>query len=201
MCEMLGIPTARYDFNYSGGLHRIMNIVSIPHKKLWGERSRFNRDFETYGTVNDNYGKNLGNVIDTTTYIVTAGTSIVARQKFNNQFKLITPMYSTSAGSLSSQYPINELDSTWGWGLGSNVTNSNFKDFYVFYEYVDYFADNQLEGVIDWGNTQTTVSENISALSAWFNDDEIVDSMIDFELRKGFNMFNTNVSAASAGIL
>lgn len=110
-------------------------------------------------------------------------------------------MYSTSAGSLSSQYPINELDSTWGWGLGSNVTNSNFKDFYVFYEYVDYFADNQLEGVIDWGNTQTTVSENISALSAWFNDDEIVDSMIDFELRKGFNMFNTNVSAASAGIL
>ena len=60
MCEMLGIPTARYDFNYSGGLHRIMNIVSIPHKKLWGERSRFNRDFETYGTVNDNYGKNLG---------------------------------------------------------------------------------------------------------------------------------------------
>ena len=201
MCEMLGIPTARYDFNYSGGLHRIMNIVSIPHKKLWGERSRFNRDFETYGTVNDNYGKNLGNVIDTTTYMVTAGTPIVARQKFNNQFKLITPMYSTSAGSLSSQYPINELDSTWGWGLGSNVTNSNFKDFYVFYEYVDYFADNQLEGVIDWGNTQTTVSENISALSAWFDDDQIVDSMIDFELRKGFNMFNTNVSAASAGIL
>ena len=86
---MVNLPITRYDFDYSGGLHRIMNLISIPHKRLWGERSEFGRDFQTYGTANDAYGKNLGTKMSPLTSYITAGVPIVAHQMYNNEFRYI----------------------------------------------------------------------------------------------------------------
>ena len=210
MCEMTDLNITKYDFDYSGGLHRIMNLVSIPHKKLWGQRSRFDRDFETFGTQNSAYGINLGAVIDTSTYYVTAGVPIVARQLFNNQHKKVNTMYVSGATtnknyavsvSALSSYPLSSYNKAWGWGLGDNIDSSDISNYFTFYEFTPVFSDIQLEGVIDWNNSQTTISENISSYDDWFGDNKIADTLIDYELRRGLGLFNPKISAADTGIL
>jgi hypothetical protein len=210
MCEMTDLNIAKYNFDYSGGLHRIMNLVSIPHKKLWGQRSRFDRDFETFGTQNSAYGTNLGDPIDTSTYYVTAGVPIVARQLFNNEHKKVVTMYVSGAAtnknyvssiSALSSYPLSSYNKAWGWGLGNNVDSNNISNYFTFYEYTTAFSNIQLEGVIDWSNSQTTISENISSYDDWLGDDKIADTLIDYELRRGLGLFNPKISAADTGVL
>ena len=187
-----------------------MNIVSIPHKRLWGQRSRFDRDFETYGTINSAYGVNLGEKLNTLTYYVTAGTSIVANQLFNNEHKKVVAMYISGADtdphyvssvSAVSSYPLSSYNKSWGWGLGSNIDSSNMNDYFSFYEHISSFANNQLEGMIDWSNTQTTITEEVSSSGEWFDSDKIVENLIDYELRRGLGLFSSTISAANTGIL
>jgi hypothetical protein len=72
LCAQYNVPITNFNLNFIGGLKRIMDITSIPHKKLWGARSTFDRDFEKIGTAT-NYatdiirGVNIGNEITSVT--------------------------------------------------------------------------------------------------------------------------------------
>ena len=43
----------------------------------------------------------------------------------------------------------------------------------------------------------TNISESTSALDVWTKDDGIVDLMIEYELRKGLNLFQSTLSAST----
>jgi hypothetical protein len=142
--------------------------------------------------------------------MVTAGTPIVVNQLFNNQFKKVVPMYVSGADtdahymsnlSAVSSYPLSSYNKAWGWGLGENIDQSNMNIYFTFYEHVSTYANNQLEGMIDWSNSQTTIAETGSATGDWFGSDKIVDNLIDYELRRGLGLFSPTISAANTGIL
>lgn len=210
LCGQHNFAPKNYNFNYPGGLGRVMDFVSIPHKKAWGSRSKFDRDFHNYGSNSGLYGKNLGDVIDTTTGVITAGTPIVIRQYYNNEYKKVMPMYVSGGASepgyvsslqMLSTYPLSSYNMSWGWGLGDTVTSETFGSYYKVYQHVEYYADVLSEGVIDWTNSYTNLVESQSGLENWNTSNGIVETLIDYELRSGLGLFNTTVSADNREIL
>ena len=210
LCEQYNENIDNYNHNYIGGLKRVMNMTSIPHHKLWGTRSKFNRSFSKEGTNSPTIGINLGAELDFDTYSVNAGTPIVAEQLFNREFSVINTMYvsggsgdpgyNSQVGMLSS-YPLSSYNSTWGWALHNTATGSEIAKYYNFYEYTPVYSNVQLEGLIDWDNSYTNLVESNSGIEAWTDDDGIVDVMIDYELRRGLDLFMSSVSGSSSSLL
>ena len=204
LCEEIDYEINNYNFTYTGGLRRIMDLLSIQHKKLWGDRSKYDRDFEKYGTVeNSSLGINLGTELDATTYTVSAGVPFVAQQLFNRQYRIVNPMYlsgsntdpgyDSSVGMLKT-YPLSSFSPNWGWGLYNDTTGTDIIKYYNFYEYKSTPNNVQVEGIIDWQNPYTNLNESLSSIEVWTKDEGYVQSMIDFELRKGLNLFHSVVS-------
>ena len=209
ICEQYGFNLDNYNYNYPGSLNRLMSLLSIQHGKLWGQRSKYQSDFKDYGTGDAKYALNRGTELDPLTAIVIVGQPIVAMQLFAKEYKLINPMYlngasshpdyDSSVGFLSS-YPLSAFRPQWGWGLYNNLSGADIKDYYNFFEWNDVTNNIQLEGVIDWDGGVTTLNETVSALSAWTDKDGIVETMIDYELRKGLGLLTTSLSAFTSGI-
>ena len=186
-----------------------MNIGSIKHKKLWGARDLFAENFDLDYGAGDLKPSNLGIQIPLsaaiTTHMLSAGVPIVARQMFNNEFRLITPMvidnshtfgsglFQTSAYPLST-YPLSAYSNRWGWNIDpdavdQSVSGIEIVNYYDFYNYVQGYDGTQLEGVIDWNNPGSNVTETLSSLSAWSGQHGMLENMIDHSLRMGTQSF------------
>ena len=79
----------------------------------------------------------------------------------------------------------------WNWGLSHPVNESVFL-YYDFYEYVPdetHQSENfeQYEGVVDWNNPQTTVSESVS-LDEWNRPGGVIDTLVNRAIRRGVNL-------------
>ena len=107
------------------------------------------------------------------------------------------PGYAANVKMLSS-YPLSAYSPSWGWGLRNNTSGTDIAKYYNFYTYNNVYSNVQLEGVIDWYNTYTNLTEANSGLEAWTDNDGIVDTMIDYELRKGLNLFMPTASGSSS---
>lgn len=173
LAQMADVPIDGYNFEYPSELKRIMDIVSIPHKHLWGGRCMCNSNFKQTFNYCDNCGHphatNRGEGIDTTTYIVTADVPFLAEYKFNrNNYELITSLSSNiSVSAAAEPYLINDTSD------------------YCYYEFIPTRCDTQVEGDISWDDEYTTLSESNSTLSAWYGDNQLVENMISYYIRKG----------------
>ena len=142
--------------------------------------------------------------------MITAGTPIIAQELFNKTYTIINPMYipgeSTDPGydssvGMVSTYPLSTFSPDWGWSLYNTVSGTDIIPFYNFWEYIPLSGSQvQLEGVIDWGNPYTNLVESNSGHDVWTTDDGIVDTMIDYELRRGLDLFMSNVSGSSTAL-
>jgi hypothetical protein len=209
LCEQLNIPISNYNYTYPAGLKRIVDLTSIPHSRLWGTRSKFDRDFDRKGSTSALEAVNLGDQLSVETYIVSAGTPIVSEQLFNREYKIINTMYisgsSTDSGyaasvGLLSAYPLRDYRPQWGWVLQDGISGIDISKFYKFYTYKPKYDDIQLEGTIDWVNPYNTFTETASGMNEWIDADGMIDTMIDYELRSGLNLFESSLSATAPGL-
>ena len=176
LCQQLNIPIEDYNFDYPANLKRLINIVSISYSRLKGSRELNNRNFVE--TTSLSSASNLGGKIDTSTYYLSAGTNIVIREKHTDSYELFNVV------SLSGYnvYPIEYL------------SEFNFKTpldvYYIFYEYVPKYTLTQEEGIIDWENPQTTLIEGVSSITEWQQDAGIMDTLLDYQLRRGLELIS-----------
>lgn len=210
LCEQYNVPIADYNMAYPPGLRRIVNLGSIKHKKLWGERSKYSENFELDYSKGSDTPLNLGTQIPisvaTSTYMLTAGVPVVLRQTFNNEFRLVTPMiidnsvtfgsslYDTTDYPLST-YPLSAYSSGWNWNIDPEAVNPSvsgieISNYYDFYEYAPGFENIQREGVIEWKADKVgALSESLSSLSAWSGDHGILENIIEYQIRQGTHNF------------
>ena len=154
-------------FTYPEKIKRIMDLSSIGKNKLIGYHNKFKENFNIKGnTSKEIYGTNLGNQIDTTTYKISAGTPIVALEKFSNTYTLLnttqpleqihilenavfyngvqityngSPLLYTSTDNTTVSYFLSSYDENWGWPLvlPTPFDFSDIEKYYLFFEYVD----------------------------------------------------------------
>lgn len=150
--EMVGMDSNLFgnnSFTYPEKIKRLLDISSISKNKLLGTDNQFRENFNTRGqSSKEIFGINLGNEIDTNTFMVSAGTPIVALEKFSGDYILLnTEQPVEHVGNTS--YPLSAYDFDWGWPLvlPDDYTYDNLVEYYIFFEYVD-----QIDGTI-YNNT------------------------------------------------
>jgi len=176
LAQMTDVPVDDYNFDYPVELQRLMNIVSIPHKKLWGERCKCATNFVLKNgrcsVCGHEHPTNLGDGIDTDSYQVSANVPFVAQYKFNRDlYELINPISSYSSIYVAAcGYLVND---PWD---------------YCYFEYIPSACNLQIEGVINWDDEYTTLQENLSSLEIWYDQGEIVEKMLNYVLHKGLDL-------------
>lgn len=151
---------------YPPSIKHWVDVLSIDKVKLVGYENKFVENFDIKGrSGKTEFGTNIGNQIDTTTYVVSADVPIVALEKFSNNYTLLNTYQPVSAAG-SFIYPLAAYSDTWGWPLVL-PTPFNFVDiekYYLFFEFVDTFDGTLLDGVIDFNNPQTTIPESVTTM-------------------------------------
>ena len=188
-------------FAYPADMARLLDLFSIKQSKLWGARNVTAENYDKRGTVNsDTYGINLGDKLDFFTTILTAGsasTPIVAYEKFSEKYKLLNTdvlsgNYSEFKNVALQTYALSTYSNYWGWGLvlPSDYTLDELDKSYIFYDYIPTPAGNQVEGTINWDDSLTTISENLSTQADWQG---IMENMLTYQLFKGMKLFTSAV--------
>jgi hypothetical protein len=193
-----------YRYKYPAGIKRLVDMLSIKHKRLFGFRSNSNTDFDASGhdqNADITYGRNIGDKLTVDSYIVSAGTPIIANELFNNTHKLINTM----SVSGFNTYVLSGYEDGWGWGLSiPDITiPSDFTKYYDFYEYksnsqYELSAFDLVQPGINFDSAITTLQETNSGIDDWSKRYGIVDNIFDHKLREGLGMFDiSNISTTA----
>ena len=187
---------------------RIMSVLSINYNKFRGTQNKFDENYDPQGhTTKVTYGKNLSAEINSTTYEVSAGTDIVAYEKFSESYTRLNtyqPISALSGAAYSKSgnfqtYMLSGFTTSrqtsggpyWGWPLVLPATYDNITDvnkFYKFYSLSATHANNIEGGLIDYTNALTTIDYN-TPLSSLEGDNNIFDVMIRNSLFSSLSLF------------
>lgn len=170
--DLVGYKSSVFDnnlTNFPNMVQRIVSLLSVNKNKLFGEKNKFAENFNTYNnSTKDTYGKNLGNAINTNTYIISSTTDLVAYEKFSRSYKLLNtyqPLCASTPPS-STYYKLSDYNSTWGWPLliPTGGGASDLTSYYDFYEYNNVYADNIVGGVLNFDLTTVDFDSTLQEL-------------------------------------
>lgn len=184
-------------YNFPPNITRLLDLFSIKLSKLKGSRNKFNENFDTKGyTVDSNtiYGKNLGEKLDFLNSIISIDDGfIVAHERFSNSYTLCNTKVLTAdfIDEYNNTYPLSSYTPLWGWSLvlPKTYANEEIEKYYTFYRYISAYSNEQLEGIINWSDKLTTLSESISSQSDWW---DLTENIITRELMVGLELLSSN---------
>jgi hypothetical protein len=130
-------------------------LGSISKNKLIGYNNKFKENFDIKGfSSKEIFGTNLGDEINTDTYIISAGTPIVALEKFSNRYVLLNTEQPTEETGLSA-YMLSGYNANWGWPLvlPDIYQYSDLKKYYLFFEYQSGYENTLVDNTIVYNYT------------------------------------------------
>jgi len=197
-CGELGVQFEEYNYPFPPQIRRLVDILSIKHKLLWGDKNSFNLNFDTKGMLSSKvYGINLGHELSTETSYITSGNPIVAQEIFSDLYSLVNNVYLPFL-PLSSIVPLSTFDYNWGWGLvvPKGLSGIAIKNYYRFYEYIPTTEGTYYNNVIDWKNPLNTLNPAASSFEEWKKTYGTMENLISYELTKGLRLFtnDTNIT-------
>jgi hypothetical protein len=183
-------------YNFPPNITRLLDLFSIKLSKLKGSRNKFNENFDTKGyTENSNtiYGKNLGEKLNFLNSLISINDGyIVAHERFSDTYTLCnTNVLTANFIGGTNTYPLSSYTPLWGWSLVLPKTYDNYEieKYYTFYKYISTYSNEQLEGIINWSDKLTTMSESISSQDDWWN---LAENIITRELMVGLQLLSSN---------
>ena len=166
-------------FNFPPEIVRLLSLFSTDYNQFKGTKNKFKENFSDRGiTTKEKYGKNLGDEINTYSYTVSAGTDIVALEKFSNNYSLLNT-YQPICAVDTLQYKLSEFNTDWGWPLvlPTTFTSTDISKFYTFYEYTSGVEGTVYDGIINYADILNTFDIS-TALSSFKGDNNIEDIAI-----------------------
>ena len=164
-----------YNSNHPAAIKRLINLLSIQYNKFRGYTNEFSQNFDSRNrTFKEKYATNLGDELTFMTYVVSAGTDIVAYEKFSGNYTQLNSYQPLlTAGVIERQdpdtfftnvptvstYNLREYNDDWGWPLvvSPGTSGADIEEFYTFYKYTPGGDGTILNGVVDWSNPQTGI--------------------------------------------
>jgi hypothetical protein len=194
LLEELNIDTLKFsenNYRYPAELSRLIDILSINKSRLFGSVNAYNEDFDTRGYHDsDVYGTNLGSEVSIS-QTITAGQGLAAYERFGNIIKVINTYQPVSAVN-SNTYAISAYNDSWGWGLVLPDTGYGvkIKDYYTFYNHISTIEGSIKDSIINFDDTNTTISHTTSSYNDWSQQDGIIANLISNQLYKGLDLFD-----------
>jgi hypothetical protein len=175
LANSLDLDSDDFILNYPFEIKRLMDLASVNQTRLWGTRLQ-NQD--NFNVPSKEGILNRGNLISTSTYYVSAGTPVVLKAKSIDSYRLIP----TGELNSLSAYSLNDLASSIG------LDPITWDQYYEFYSFEPGFDNTQIEGLIDWSNPQTTLSEYTSSEEFWSGNEGAMETMFSYYLYKGLGL-------------
>ena len=187
-----------FNYNYPPSFRRLVDILSVKHKNLFGQLNQYQGNFDNKGFVKSNkYGLNKGAQLDILTSILCAGSgvnpnSIVVYEKFSEQYNLVNsnlvnlPSYRTTTFDLST-FELSGFNNSWGWGLvlPPGVSGTDVSKYYDFYQFVPGTQNSLLQKFIDFNNPNNTLYITNSSYSNFVKQGGIMDNILLYSLYTG----------------
>jgi hypothetical protein len=193
-CTEFIVAFEKYNYSYPPQLRRIVDLLSIKHKHLYGDVNIYNENFNYRFTIptNTKYGVNLGSEIIPFSGTVISGKPIVAYEKFSEIFTMVNDRCINNY-TLSSVLPLSSFSYFWGWNLVAppGISGLDIGIYYKFYEMNPDIEGSVYNNVINWDDPQTTLAYNQSSYDTWSKDNGIVQTLLSYELTKGLLLFTS----------
>jgi len=172
LTEMVDLDTDDYRLVYPENIKKILDLVSINESLLWGDHTIDELDVVKLH-------KNSQPV--TTTFMVTAGFSMVLKTNSLNSYRIIP----VGLNEEDSVYSIQRL------ATSLNLDPNYWSLTYSFYPLNESLKDTKYtNNIIDWEN-KTNISPQLSAVySDWAKDGGIVETMLSYELYSGLDFLD-----------
>ena len=180
-----------FNYDYPPSLARLINILSVKHKRLFGQTNQWQGNFNNLGYTNTQiYGKNKGAQLNFNTAVISAGPTIspnyiVTYENFSQTYNVVNTnllnltCYQTVLSSVST-YPLSAYDSTWGWDLvlPQNQHNLSIPLYYTFYQFVPRVQGSLLQEFIDFNNPNNTLTITNSGYYSYTSQGGIMDNIL-----------------------
>jgi hypothetical protein len=203
LAQSVDLNTDDFRLQYPIDIQRSMDLLSINQSRLFGSVLNDSFNFSSPSKY-DNF--NRGDLLDTNTYMVSAGTPVVLKAKSLNSYRLIptgqVPLYDDKVTNLStagvSSYSLDEL----AYYLGIKNNSYDWTQLYEFYEFVPATNEVYVENTIDWNNQFTNINKDEYLLALtnqisgaypdsylnWNNSDGMMEFIFTYQLYKGFGL-------------
>jgi hypothetical protein len=161
--QLTQTPFVNYGAELPPEVRDFLDIASIPKAKLWGLPDEIPLLEQSL---------DIENRLNVQTSLLTAGTKLALRNKFDGKYTVI------QVPTLSSTfvYPLSEF---LGYGLEQPVTV-----IYEFYNFIPKYTGAYIENQIDWNDPHTTLSRNLSTFSDWYGDNGAIENSFNYILTK-----------------
>jgi len=193
-CTEFIVAFEKYNYAYPPQLRRIIDMLSIKHKHLYGDLNTYNRNFDYKFTLpaSAKFGVNLGAEILPLTGNITSGKPIVAYEKFAEKFTVVNDKCINNY-TLSSILPLSTFTYDWGWNLVAppSVSGIQIGVYYKFYEFIPEGEGSVYNNVINWLDPKTTLDYHLSSFDTWSEDNGIAQTILSYELTKGLLLFTS----------
>lgn len=193
LCNELSIEFEEYNYPFPPQMRRMVDILSITQKRLWGDENTYSDNFDNRRSLSDTtYGINLGTEISTLSGVIYSGVPVVVNELFSGLFSKVN--FSVIPNTVYSQeIPLSSYAYDWGWGLVAPkaLSGSRISDYYKFYTFVPTSTGTIYNNIIDWKNPLTTLAPYTSTFLAWSKDNGIMQNMLSYELTKGMRLFTS----------
>ena len=187
-CYELGVQFENYNYPFPPKVRRLVDLLSIKHKGLWGDQNKFDLNFYDKGTINSPYfAINRGTELSTLTSSISGGTPIVAYEIFSDTYTVVN---TNKIYNSTNSFPLSNYSSMWGWGLvaSDSVSGSYIGNYYKFYNFVPRYENSYYNNIINWQDDLTTLAPANSSYASWVSDEGIVSNILSFYLTKGLNV-------------
>jgi hypothetical protein len=192
LCQNIGYNDKNEEkYVYPEKIKRLLDLLSIDKNRLFGTSNKFADNFDTKGLAErTKYGLNLGSQIDTATYIVSAGTDIVALEKFSNKYTRLNTYQPVSAMS-AFHYALSAYSTDWGWPLvlPGVFDFADVGKYYIFFTINERYDNTIMDVVADFYNTRTTILSTVSK-NDLIVDGGIYDNMFINTLYKSLSLID-----------
>ena len=198
MVNQPGLVFNRSQFEGIPQIKRTIDLLSTSYNKFRGTKNKFNENFASRGHIDkETFGKNISSAeINTYTYVITAGTPIVAKEKFGGAYTKLNTYQPLSTVVLrdgsTTQYSLSEITSlsAWGWPLTLPTTYDigTVNRYYSFHEYNSHIEGTIVGGIIDFVNPQTGVGFD-TPLSSLEGKNNIFDRILTNTLFSSLSLF------------
>ena len=192
--KQYGLDFTTFVTSFPPKLRRAVDLLSINKTVLYGSPNLYTSNFGL-STQGYNLGKNLGSEIPISNGTFIAGKPIVAYEKFSEKYLLIintvVPETEGRAAVIGQPYPLSGINSNWGWNLvTASVSQSGLaiEPYYIFYEFVPYIVEKQVDSVIDFESPNTTLVATNSSYDAWVKFGGIMDRILSRSMYEGLGI-------------
>lgn len=185
LSTLINVESDDYRLSFPAKLKHVMDVLSIPHEKLWGTVCRCDTSIPLEQTFNSSisckfcgrYKTDIkGALLNPKTLILNTHTPVVIYDKSNNSYFIHHPASIRN----NTSYSVNSLTAS-GFEFPVDIN-------YEFYEYLPTSDSILANGIIDWNNKYTTLNPTISSYKEWSKNEGIVDNILSYYLYKGLNL-------------